>query len=668
MKIKYLILMTGFILNHYMVKGQEKPETNAVRIYFLGNSLTDQVKYDWFEKLSDESGVEVEWARQMIPGAPIRWLYAHPDEGFREKEFGGWQKALGGFEWDVLTLQPFAGFDEEVEAAVKIARTALAKSPGVQIYWYAQWPGRDGHAWADVWNQDFRDPRFRRGANHSRSCYEAGVYALRERLPDAKPVLLIPVGHVMYRLDRKMQQGLISGFKSIYEFYADGIHLGNVGSYVVAGTFYAVIHRKSPVGLPVDRFQQSLADRNRTHIDEKTARIIQETVWEEVTSNPLTGVTCDRSVEVGSLHIDPAVTGSAYAFRLLPAYGRGPYKWSLTSGSLPEGLTLTGDGFIQGVPVAEGEKVFAVAVTGADGKSAERKFSMRVNPDTKPSVASEKKLELKQGCYTEVQLEATSENPPLSWMEQHEKKESALPVGMELTEAGLLYGTPGVSGLFSAVIQVTDGDSAGPESSECLLNITVLPAGADVTLVHKAAGEINVDGKLDSAEGWHPDISVTKAIAGKSDNTVRMDLQWSQNGLYWALQVKDANVHFERQQDMLSFDSVEIFIDALNNREHTFNVDDRHAVFVPDGTVAGIGSMFDISSKFTVTADGYTVEGKAGWWTLGTGNGMPGKAMGFDVIVNDCDDGKTRAGRLVWHGSESNREDPGQYRTIILTD
>lgn len=667
MKIKScVVLFSSLVLT--MQSALTASGSDATRIYFLGNSLTDQVKYEWFEKLSDESGVEVDWSRQMIPGAPIRWLFAHPDDGFRKKEYGGWQKALSGFEWDVLTFQPFAGFDEEVNAAVSIAGTALAKSPQLQIYWYAQWPGRDGHEWADVWNQDFRNPRFRRGANHSRSYYEAGVQVLRERLPDAKPVLLIPVGHVMYRLDRKMSLGLVPGFSSIYQFYADGIHLDNVGSYVVANTFYAVIHKKSPVGLPVDRFQQNLVDRNRTRIDEKTARLIQETIWEEVTSNPFSGVNGDIPVAVGTLKINPAVSGSNYSFRLLPAYGKGPYKWRIAYGSLPEGLVLTPDGFIQGTSAEADEKEFALAVTDATGRRVERTFSMQVNPDTKPVLVAEREIEVKQGAYTEVQLEASSNNPPLSWMEKKEKRTSALPVGMELTEAGLLYGTPGIAGTFKAEVQVTDGDSSDPEESTCLLSVRVLRAGDDVTFVRKAPGDIKVDGRLDPSEGWHPDIAITKTIAGKSDNTVLLDLQWSEGGLYWAIQVRDAGVHFKRQQNAESFDSMEIFIDAENNREKTFNVDDRHAVFIPDGTVASIGSMFDIHSKFNVSKRGYTVEGKAGWWTLGTGNGMPGKAMGFDVIVNDSDDGKTRSGRLVWHGSATNHEDPGQYRTVILVE
>jgi hypothetical protein len=43
----------------------------------------------------------------MIPGAPLEWLYGHPEDGFTEAPFGGWRKALSGFPWDAVSLQPF---------------------------------------------------------------------------------------------------------------------------------------------------------------------------------------------------------------------------------------------------------------------------------------------------------------------------------------------------------------------------------------------------------------------------------------------------------------------------------------------------------------------------------------------------------------------------------
>ncbi len=86
----------------------------------------------------------------MIPGAPLEWLYGHPDSGFTEQPFGGWKKALNEFPWNVVTLQPFDRHlhgkndkGEEVgddELIAMVAQLAAAKNPDAQIYIYARWP------------------------------------------------------------------------------------------------------------------------------------------------------------------------------------------------------------------------------------------------------------------------------------------------------------------------------------------------------------------------------------------------------------------------------------------------------------------------------------------------------------------------------------------------
>lgn len=53
----------------------------------------------------------------------------------------------------------------------------------------------------------------------------------------------------------------------------------------------------------------------------------------------------------------------AYTAQLTAAGGTGPYSWSLTSGSLPVGLTLDSTGQIAGTPVLSGTYTFSVEVS-----------------------------------------------------------------------------------------------------------------------------------------------------------------------------------------------------------------------------------------------------------------------------------------------------------------
>ena len=84
-------------------------------------------------------------------------------------------------------------------------------------------------------------------------------------------------------------------------------------------------------------------------------------------------VTQDLSVTVGesgtfaitSTSVPGATNGLAYSTKLTAVGGVGPYSWSLTSGTLPAGLTLDPGGAISGTPTAVGTSTVSVQVTDA---------------------------------------------------------------------------------------------------------------------------------------------------------------------------------------------------------------------------------------------------------------------------------------------------------------
>jgi hypothetical protein len=85
----------------------------------------------------------------------------------------------------------------------------------------------------------------------------------------------------------------------------------------------------------------------------------------------------------GSL-IDGTV-GSAYSDTLQAANGVPPYTWSLTSGSLPAGLSLSTSGVISGTPTTTGTSTFTVKVNDSSTPTPETatgSLSLTVNPNT----------------------------------------------------------------------------------------------------------------------------------------------------------------------------------------------------------------------------------------------------------------------------------------------
>jgi len=89
------------------------------------------------------------------------------------------------------------------------------------------------------------------------------------------------LGHVMYELNQRMKAGQVPGYTHIKQLFADGIHLNNVGSYVVGCTYFATLYKESPKGLPGEPYKVT---------DPKLAEVIQETVWNVVSTNELAGV------------------------------------------------------------------------------------------------------------------------------------------------------------------------------------------------------------------------------------------------------------------------------------------------------------------------------------------------------------------------------------------
>jgi hypothetical protein len=77
--------------------------------------------------------------------------------------------------------------------------------------------------------------------------------------------------------------------------------------------------------------------------------------------------------------LSDGVVGTAYSATLTATGGNGTYTWSLASGSLPAGLSLSSTGTISGTPTTAGSSSFTVRVT--DGVlSVTQALTININP------------------------------------------------------------------------------------------------------------------------------------------------------------------------------------------------------------------------------------------------------------------------------------------------
>ena len=288
-------------LDSLTLAGGAAPGRPRVRVYHIGNSITDTIRYAALGRLAQSRGRDYVFGRHMIPGAPMDWIWEHPDQGFRENPYGYYPNALSNFEWDVLTLQPF---DRQLQSpdgrgdlttARKFIDLALPKSPDLQVYVYSRWPRRDGDE-VTGWSVDFQAKWVRPytgewdGSNETKDYFEKVTIALRQAYPPPrKPALLVPVGDVLFELDRRMKAGDFPGFTDVNQFYHDGIHFNNVGALVVGTTFYATLFRADPRGSDYGGYDVIAHPWDR-NITDAQAAVIQDAVWDIVSTHPLAGV------------------------------------------------------------------------------------------------------------------------------------------------------------------------------------------------------------------------------------------------------------------------------------------------------------------------------------------------------------------------------------------
>ncbi len=93
-----------------------------------------------------------------------------------------------------------------------------------------------------------------------------------------------------------------------------------------------------------------------------------------------TSATSSGSVSFTSASLSAATLNQSYSFQLAAQGGLGSYNYSLTSGALPAGLTLSSGGLITGTPTVEGSYSFTLEVADSGGTNQSLNFTLAVNP------------------------------------------------------------------------------------------------------------------------------------------------------------------------------------------------------------------------------------------------------------------------------------------------
>ena len=147
--------------------------------------------------------------------------------------------------------------------------------------------------------------------------------------------------------------------------------------------------------------------------------------------------------------------GVSYSQPLTAAGGTAPYSWSISSGSLPGGLTPSGN-TISGIPTASGTFNFTVTVTDSASATASKAFTLTIASGLTITTSPSLPPGTLGASYTQP-LAAAGGATPYHWS----VTAGALPNGLTLdAAAGSIFGVPRSSGAFTFTVQVTDSASA----------------------------------------------------------------------------------------------------------------------------------------------------------------------------------------------------------------
>nr|WP_267115240.1 putative Ig domain-containing protein [Xanthomonas sacchari] len=171
----------------------------------------------------------------------------------------------------------------------------------------------------------------------------------------------------------------------------------------------------------------------------------------------------------------PAGTaGSAYSQALSATGGTAPYSYSLATGALPAGLSLSAAGVLSGTPTQAGSFVFTATVTdstaGVPGQ-ASRSYTLSIAAPTLTPGQPTLPAGTAGTAYNQT-LSTSGGTAPYSYS----VVSGALPTGLSLTPAGVLSGTPSAAGSFAFSIKVSDANGFSATQAYTLTIASAVPA------------------------------------------------------------------------------------------------------------------------------------------------------------------------------------------------
>ncbi|SDD45828.1 Calx-beta domain-containing protein [Aquimonas voraii] len=190
-----------------------------------------------------------------------------------------------------------------------------------------------------------------------------------------------------------------------------------------------------------------------------------DTIWFEDENNQTVRVNITISPPTSPITVSPAAlptltAGTPFSQTLTSSGGLAPYTYSLQSGALPVGLTLTSGGVISGTPTQRGGYAFTVRSTDSTSPTAQfvdRSYTGTVqNPTLAISPASGTAIQ--SAPFSQTLAITGGVSPHTCQLET-----GSFPAGISVSSACVISGTTAAApGNYPVTLRVTDASTASP--------------------------------------------------------------------------------------------------------------------------------------------------------------------------------------------------------------
>ena len=218
------------------------------------------------------------------------------------------------------------------------------------------------------------------------------------------------------------------------------------------------------------------------------------------------------------------------------------------------------------------------------------------------------------------------------------------------------------------------------------MSLGPLTLQAQLFLVPKAIEPVQVDGQISAGE-WEDAITNSKienlvngTVDGIEDLSASVSVKWDETNLYFLFQLTDDVRSLDSTDgdpevlNTFDDDSIEIYLDINNTKTGSLDQFNKRYQyrFIPqdDGEIESFPSLLPTEGiqLATLGDQSYILEISMPWATLNFDNPVEGHVMGFEVALNDDDDGDRRDGQLKWYstGPDDWRE-PAKWGSLLLT-